>query len=268
MEAELVRRIELERDLGQAIDKDELTLHYQPQIELNSGKLIGVEALVRWNHPERGLMPPDEFIPLAEESGLILALGAWVLNSSCQQMKKWLNKGLNIEFIAINLSGKQMQETDLLTHIKQCLNTHELPAKYIQLEMTESVMAVESEACLELLNGLKELGISVAIDDFGTGYSSLSYLTKFPVDTLKIDYSFISNLPDDEDSATVTSGIIALAHKLRMNVIAEGVETLAQREFLQHELCDSIQGYSISRPLPAEEFEAWVKSYAPVADSK
>lgn len=268
MEAELVRRIELEHDLGKAIDNDELILHYQPQIELNSGKLIGVEALVRWNHPERGLMPPDEFIPLAEESGLILDLGEWVLNESCQQMKQWLNSGLNIEFIAVNLSGKQMQETDLLAHIKNCLNLHELPAQYIQLEMTESIMAVESEACLELLNGLKELGISVAIDDFGTGYSSLSYLTKFPVDTLKIDYSFITNLPDDNDSATVTSGIIALAHKLRMNVIAEGVETLAQREFLQHELCDAIQGYSISRPLPAKEFEDWIKSYEPVTASK
>ncbi|MEC4724050.1 EAL domain-containing protein [Shewanella sp. D64] len=268
MEAELVRRIELERDLRLAIENDELILHYQPQIDLNTGNLMGAEALVRWNHPVRGFMSPDEFIPLAEESGLIIPLGEWVLNKSCEQIKHWLNEGLGLDFIAVNLSGHQMKQAYLLERVKSCLNTHKLSARHIQLEMTESVMAVESEACLNLLNGLKEMGVSVAIDDFGTGYSSLSYLTKFPVDTLKIDYSFITNLPNDKDSAAVTSGIIALAHKLGMQVIAEGVETDIQREFLKQEQCDWIQGYLISRPLPPEEFETWLNTYEPVTSIK
>ena len=268
MEAELVRRIELERDLRHAIDNDELVLHYQPQIDLKSGRLMGAEALVRWNHPQRGFMSPDEFIPLAEESGLILPLGEWVLNKSCEQMKRWKDEELGLDFIAVNLSGHQMKQDYLLDRIKNCLDTHHLNAKHIQLEMTESVMAVESEACLNLLNGLKEMGISVAIDDFGTGYSSLSYLTKFPVDTLKIDYSFVVNLPGDKDSAAVASGIIALAHKLSMQVIAEGVEMEIQREFLEQEQCDWIQGYLISRPLPEEEFKAWLKTYEPLTTIK
>jgi diguanylate cyclase (GGDEF)-like protein len=264
MEAELVRRVELERDLRKAIDKGELVLHYQPQIDLKTGNLMGAEALVRWNHPERGFMSPEEFIPLAEESGLIIPLGEWVLNKSCEQIKLWINKGLDLDFVAVNLSGHQMKQAYLLERVKSCLDTNQLDAKHIQLEMTESVMAVESESCLNLLNGLKEMGISVAIDDFGTGYSSLSYLTKFPVDTLKIDYSFVTNLPSDKDSATVTSGIIALAHKLGMQVIAEGVETKVQRDFLQQEQCDWIQGYLISRPLPPEELETWLNTYDPV----
>ncbi|NMH64605.1 EAL domain-containing protein [Shewanella salipaludis] len=263
MEAELIRRIELERDLRHALEHNELVLHFQPQIELRTGKLLGAEALVRWEHPERGFMPPDEFISLAEESGLILPLGEWVLNQSCRQFKLWLEAGLDLHFIAVNISGQQMKHSYLLQKVKSCLNTHKLDAKYLQLEITESVMAEESETCLSLLNGLKELGVSLAIDDFGTGYSSLSYLIKFPVDTLKIDRSFIHNIPNDKDSETVASGIIALAHKLSMQVIAEGVETQEQRDFLLREQCDSIQGYLISRPLARDEFETWLHAYKP-----
>jgi diguanylate cyclase (GGDEF)-like protein len=261
MEAELSRRIELERDLRHALKNDELVLHYQPQIELKSSKVMGAEALVRWHHPERGLMPPDEFISLAEESGLILPLGEWVLEQSCKQMKRWLEQGYDLPFIAVNVSGQQIKHASLLPQIQTLLKKYGLDAKHLQLEMTESIMAVESEACLDLLNGLRDMGLELAIDDFGTGYSSLSYLIKFPVDTLKIDRSFIRHLPDDPNSATVATGIIALAHKLKMRVIAEGVETEAQKTFLRREKCNWIQGYIISRPLPAREFETWLSKH-------
>lgn len=260
MEAELTRRMELERDLRRALEQDELVLHYQPQIDVNSGKVTGVEALVRWNHPDRGFLAPNEFIPLAEESGLILPLGIWVLNQSCRQFKLWKDANYDIKCIAVNISIHQLQNDNLLQHVKSCLEVSRINAQCLQLELTESIIAEEAEKNLEVLNSLKALGVSLAIDDFGTGYSSLSYLTKFPVDTLKIDRSFITNLPQDKDGAAVASGIIALAHKLRMEVVAEGVETEEQRDFLISENCDHIQGYLNCRPLPRDEFETWFKS--------
>ncbi|GLX79736.1 hypothetical protein tinsulaeT_30760 [Thalassotalea insulae] len=261
MEAELTRRMELERDLRLAMENNELILHYQPQISLTDGHVCGVEALVRWEHPERGLLPPSEFIPLAEESGVILSMGSWILNQSCQQFRQWQELGIDIKFIAVNISIYQLQHDDLLQQVNNCLTVHQLKPECLQLELTESILAEESEQNLNTMNQLRKIGVSLAIDDFGTGYSSLSYLTKFPFDTLKIDRTFVKNLPSDADGAAIASGIIALAHKLRMEVIAEGVEQEEQRNFLAQENCDFIQGYLNCRALPAEEFKTWYQSY-------
>ena len=255
MESAISDRLKMETDLRRALERDEITVFYQPVVETGSGKIIGVEALVRWLHPERGVVSPAEFIPIAEETGLIVPLGERVLRSACLQAKTWLDNGIADLHVAINLSSKQLEQPDLRQIILSALNESGLPATSLVLEITESVMMARAAESIDLLRELRSLGIHISIDDFGTGYSSLSYLKHLPANILKIDRSFIQDIPQDEDAVAIVKGITALARSLRMQVVAEGVETVAQQETMASLNCDFLQGYLFSKPLPAELIE-------------
>ncbi|MFZ2269555.1 MAG: EAL domain-containing protein [Azonexus sp.] len=255
MESVLSERMKLENDLRRALERNEITTFYQPVIDTVSGTVVGVEALVRWLHPEQGIVSPASFIPVAEETGLILPLGERVLRSACVQAKSWLDNGLANFHVAVNLSAKQLEQADLREIILSALHDSGLPASALILEITESVLMERAGACIDLLRDLRSLGISISIDDFGTGYSSLSYLKHLPANTLKIDQSFIRDIAHDEDALAIVTGIIALAHSLRMLVVAEGVETIEQQQHLSRLNCDFLQGYLFSRPVPAEVIE-------------
>ncbi len=256
MEATLSAHVQLENALRRALERDELTVYYQPKAEVASGRLIGSEALVRWNHPQRGLVSPVEFIPVAEETGMIVPIGEWVLRTACTQAKAWLDAGLAVHPVAVNLSGHQIKRRDFVDEVANILKQTGLPPSLLELEITESVLMEQARETLITLQQLKDLGVSLAIDDFGTGYSSLSYLKRFPVDTLKIDRSFVNDADSNPDDAAIVSGIIALAHSLRLTVVAEGVETQSQQNFLAQAGCDFIQGYLLAQPLPAEVFQS------------
>jgi diguanylate cyclase (GGDEF)-like protein len=255
MEASLSAQVQLENALRRALEREELTVYYQPKADARTGQLVGSEALLRWLHPELGLVSPAEFIPLAEENGLILPIGDWVLNTVCEQVKAWLDAGLPAHPVAVNLSGHQIKQHDFVERVAAVLTQSGLPPELLELEITESVLMEQARETLSTLHRLKELGVRLHIDDFGTGYSSLSYLKRFPVDTLKIDQSFVSDADNNPDDAAIITGIIALAHSLRLTVVAEGVETHSQRNFLVEAGCDFIQGYLLSKPIPAEEFK-------------
>ncbi|WP_265949600.1 EAL domain-containing protein [Dechloromonas sp. A34] len=255
MESALSDRLKLENDLRRALERDEITVFYQPVVNTVSGEIAGVEALVRWLHPEEGIISPAEFIPIAEDTGLILALGERVLRTACAQAKTWLDNGLSKLHVAVNLSAKQLEQPDLRDIVLRALSDSGLPASALVLEITESVLMARAAESIDLLRDLRSLGIHLSIDDFGTGYSSLSYLKHLPANTLKIDRSFIQDIPQDEDAVAIVTGILALAHSLRMNVVAEGVETIAQQETLARLKCDQLQGYLFSKPLPAEVIE-------------
>ncbi len=252
-----LERLILENQLRKVFVNNELRLHYQPQVELSSGQFIGMEALVRWQHPELGLLPPSKFIQVAEEMGLIVPLGEWVLRTACQQNKAWQQAGLPFLRVSVNVSSRQFQSPDLLQTIKKALTDSNLSPNYLELELTESVFmakgANSKDNIFAILKELQTMGIQIAIDDFGTGYSSLSYLKRFPVNTLKIDRSFVKDICFDEDDAAITNTIIVMAHSLRLSVVAEGVETLEQMAFLQDQKCESIQGFLFSHPLSVEE---------------
>ncbi len=249
----------MRHDLHQAIEREEFFLVYQPRIALASGKITGVEALIRWQSPQRGLVSPAHFIPIAEESGLIVPIGEWVNGAAIKQIKAWSGAGISPARMAINLSAHQFRRKGLAEHLAALLEKYSVPASCIELEITES-MAMDNPAKTKaILSGLKELGVSIAIDDFGTGHSSLAYLKRFPIDYLKIDQSFIAGVPDDPTDVGITRSIIALARSLDLAVIAEGVETEAQREFLLSEQCDEMQGYLFSKPRPAAELEALLR---------
>lgn len=256
MEATLSAHLQLESALRRALQGDEFTVHYQPKIDVVSGRLTGSEALIRWNHPQRGLVSPAEFIPVAEETGLIVPIGEWVLRAACRQARFWLDSGRPGHAVAVNLSGFQIRQRDFVAGVAAILEESGLPASLLQLEITESVLMEQASETLVTLRQLKDLGVSLAIDDFGTGYSSLSYLKRFPVDILKIDRAFVRDADSNPDDAAIVTAIIALAHSLRLGVVAEGVETGSQQAFLARAGCDSIQGYLIAKPLPAAEFEA------------
>lgn len=249
------QRLEMENNLRLALDRREFVLHYQPQVELESGRIIGVEALLRWQHPEQGLIPPGEFIPLAEECGLIVPIGEWVLREVCRQNQAWQDEGTEKLPVAVNLSPIQFRQRNLEEVIHQALTESGLAPEYLEIEITESLLMTAENQTIALLYQLKNLGLSVAIDDFGTGYSSLSYLKLFPIDKLKIDRSFVRDVSSDADDAAIISAIIAMAHRLRLQVLAEGVETIDQRNFLILEGCNEAQGFHYSRPLPAEEMK-------------
>ncbi|GAA3579247.1 hypothetical protein GCM10022265_29790 [Marinobacter xestospongiae] len=244
-----LRRLELDKDLNKALAQDEFELHLQPQLDLTSGRVNSAEALIRWRHPDRGMIPPFEFIPLAEENGRITDIGRWVVDAACRQLAQWRNGPLSHLRIAINLSGRELDEDDLVDTIQRALSHHEVPASRLEVELTEEIFIQNIEHNRNQLVRLHELGVHLAIDDFGVGYSSLAYLRDFPVDLLKIDRSFITNVTERRDDATITRAVINLAHNLGVRVVAEGVETDAQLQFLRDNHCDLAQGYLISRPI-------------------
>jgi len=258
MHTQLVDRMQLETDLRRALDEGELFLHYQPTIELASGQITGAEALARWDHPTRGLVPPAEFIPLAEASGLIRPLGAWVLREACQQAAAWqqANSQRDKPFsLSVNLSGKQLQHEQVVNDVVQALAESGLPPQSLVLEMTESILLDDSETVLDILRQLKGLGARLAIDDFGTGYSSLSYLHRFPVDILKIDRSFVERLSHASDNAELARTVVRLGQSLQLQTVAEGIEDSTQFLALRRMGCDIGQGYYFGRPMPAQDLE-------------
>ena len=259
LEKAIIDKLSLEEELKRALKNQEFILYYQPQVALSSNQIIAAEALVRWQHPEKGLISPIHFIPILEETGLISQLDDWVLKQTCMYLNQLQQEGLDSVSIAVNLSAQKYSDPQLVDQVYTLLQKHNVPAKCLELEMTESMAMQDIDASITSINLLRELGVSLSIDDFGTGHSSLSYLTALNIDILKIDCSFIHNIPDNEDDVTVTSAIIALAQQLKLKVIAEGVETEDQRLFLKEKKCDFGQGYLFSRPIPPEEFKLLIK---------
>jgi len=252
--AQASERIALEQELRRAIERNEFTLSYQPKISLLTHRLVGAEALIRWCHPTFGDVPPERFIPLAEENGMILQIGEWVLDTACRQLHEWNQRYDVFGPLSVNLAGAQLRQPNLVNKIERLLLQHQLQPGCLQLEITENFIMSQTEEALSVLHRLKTLGVQLAIDDFGTGYSSLSYLKRLPLDILKIDQSFVRGLPDDPHDAAIVRAIIALGRSMQLTVIAEGVETLEQQQFLADEGCEQIQGYLVSLPLRAEQF--------------
>jgi EAL domain-containing protein (putative c-di-GMP-specific phosphodiesterase class I) len=250
-----VEQLQLENNLRKALTKGEFCLYYQPQVSVVSGQLVGMEALIRWRHPDKGFISPAVFIPVAEETGMIMEIGEWVIQEACRQSAEWRDKGYKPIRISVNLSAKQLKDERLPEIIASNIFDTGLEAKYLGVELTESAIILEPEMALVRLQNIKSLGVKLSLDDFGTGYSSLSYLKRFPIDTLKIDQAFIRDVKVDHEDAALVKAIIAMAHGLGMDVVAEGVELQEQLEFLGAHSCDTIQGFLFSRPLPAEEIE-------------
>lgn len=252
---EAAERLKLENQLRQAVENKEIRVYYQPKVEINSRKIIGAEALMRWEHPELGFVGPEQFIPIAEEAGLIGALGEWILRTSCMQNQAWQSAGLPPISIAVNVSAMQFQGEGFVEVVANSLRASQMDPKYLVLELTESVIMENPDETVTMLNAIKEMGVRISVDDFGTGYSSFSSLKRFPIDELKIDRSFVQNIPDDKDDAAIANAIVLIAHTLGLTVVAEGVETEAQLEFLGGCGCDTYQGYLCSRPVPPEQFQ-------------
>lgn len=250
MNVHTLERLRLESDLRHALERGELLLHYQPKVETATGMITGTEALLRWEHPLHGLISPTEFIPLAEETGMIVPIGEWVLASACAQNKAWQDQGLTNLTVSVNLSARQFGDPMLLAKLIRIIGSSGLSPSSLELEITESIVMSHGASAVAVLESLKSIGVQIAIDDFGTGYSSLAYLKRFPIDILKVDRSFIRDIPADSSDMKITRAIIALAHALRLKVVAEGVETAHQLKFLQAHHCDSVQGYFLHRPLP------------------
>jgi diguanylate cyclase (GGDEF)-like protein len=264
MSMSLHRRVEMEAQLRHAVENREFTLVYQPRIDLRSNHCTGVEALLRWNNPALGNVPPNDFIPVAEETGAIVPIGAWVLREACRQAAEWRGRGIGPIHVAVNLSARQFADPRLHESILDALEDAGLPGEFLELELTESMVMRHPEQAVRWLSAIKRTGVRLSIDDFGTGYSSLAYLNRFPIDTVKIDRSFIRNVPDSHSDTQITSAVIALGHSLGLSVIAEGAETQKQIDFLRQEGCDEVQGYFFSRPIPAADVEAFLGR---VADS-
>ena len=263
MNVHTLERLQLESDLRHALERGEFLLHYQPKVELTTGLITGIEALLRWKHPTRGLVPPMEFIPLAEETGLIVPIGEWVLATACARTKAWQDSGLTKMSVAVNLSARQFSDPMLLPKLTQIIRDSGLRPSSLELEITESVVMAHGKSAVAALEKLKSIGVRIAIDDFGTGYSSLAYLKRFPIDILKIDRSFIRDIPADSGDKKITRAIIAMAHGLKLKVVAEGVETADQLKFLRTHRCDAVQGYLLYRPLPEEEMTDALKLNRP-----
>ena len=256
MNARVQKRLQIETNMRRGMMDDEFFLVYQPQIDLRSGRPCGVEALLRWRDPERGIIGPAEFIPIAEESGMIQALGARVLRDACRQMKEWHRQGMQLR-LSVNLSVQQLQHESWLATVEEALRESGLPARYLDLEITESVIIGSPEQAVQTLVQLKQMGVSITVDDFGTGYSSLSYLARLPIEGIKIDQRFVHGLSRNGNDEAITQAIIALAHSLRLRCIAEGVETAAQHDFLVSHGCEEAQGFLFARPVPAADLRGW-----------
>jgi diguanylate cyclase (GGDEF)-like protein len=245
----------LESSLYRALERNEFELYYQPQVHLSTGRIIGAEALIRWHHADRGMVSPADFIPLAEQTGQILPMGEWIINTACQQAALWQQTGLGHLRVAVNLSGRQLDQPDIAEHLDQALKHSGLAPYLLEIELTESVVMRDIQKAITTLKQWSTLGVRVAMDDFGTGYSSLGYLKDLPFNTLKIDQCFIRNVSEIPENAAIVAAVIQMAHDLNLSVIAEGVESLDELRFLKDHGCDEIQGYLISRPLPAPQFE-------------
>ncbi|TWC12999.1 diguanylate cyclase/phosphodiesterase with PAS/PAC sensor(s) [Pseudomonas sp. SJZ085] len=256
MNASALERLELESDLRHALEQNEFVLYYQPQFSGDGKRLTGAEALLRWRHPRRGLVPPGDFIPVLEELGLVVDVGDWVIDEACRQLKTWHQAKVRVPKVSVNISARQFSDGQLGTRIANILRSTGLSPACLELELTESILMREVSEAMQILAGLKNLGLSIAVDDFGTGYSSLNYLKQFPIDVLKIDRTFVDGLPSGEQDAQIARAIIAMAHSLNLAVIAEGVETHEQLDFLREHGCDEVQGYLFGRPMPAHRFEA------------
>ena len=262
MDREISNRVKMEKELKLALQEKQFELYFQPQINLATGKIIGCEALLRWNHPTKGLTFPGEFISVAEDSGIIILIGEWVINEACRVAKQINQDRSDPIRVSVNLSAHQFQDPTLPSKVSQIIEEVGVNSQLLELEITETVLMTDTKLASSLLDGLKDLGVSLAIDDFGTGYSSLSYLKRFPVDTLKIDRSFVMDIPRDSNDMAITAAVLAMAKQLRLSVIAEGIETERQLAFLHEHACEGGQGYLFSRPVPIDQFEAYLKENA------
>ncbi|HEY0444201.1 MAG TPA: EAL domain-containing protein, partial [Candidatus Limnocylindrales bacterium] len=254
MNVRAVERQSIEEHLRRALERRELSLHYQPKIDIPTGAITGAEALIRWTHPERGSVPPIQFIPIAEDSALIVPIGRWVLREACMQARAWLDAGLPARTMAVNVSAVELRDKQFLPRLFGIIDETRMDPHFLELELTETVLMKEAESAALILREVRERGINVAIDDFGTGYSSLSYLRKFPIDALKIDQSFVSQIGSGDDDSSIVKAILSMAQSLHLRVVAEGVETVEQLDFLRAHGCDEAQGYYFSRPVPAADF--------------
>jgi EAL domain-containing protein (putative c-di-GMP-specific phosphodiesterase class I) len=252
-------KVQLESDLHSAVALKQFVLHYQPKVDMRNGMIRSAEALIRWVHPTRGAISPAEFIPLAEECGLIGAIGEWVIREACRQARVWQKDGLAALRISVNLSASQFRDSRLVDTIRRALEDADLQARYLEVELTESAVMSDPEQSIAILEQLSRMGVLVSVDDFGTGYSSMSYLRRFPIDKLKIDRIFINEIASRPEDASIVRAIVSLAHSLSLKVVAEGVETPAQLDFLEAAGCDEYQGYHFSHPLSAGDFERFVR---------
>jgi len=260
MNTKAVERLKLESALRHALERNEFELNYQPRVDLHTGTIRGMEALLRWNNPQLGAVSPLTFIPLLEETGLIVPVGEWVLKTACEQTHKWHKAGYEHLKVSVNLSARQFRQKDLVNRFRVIWEASGLAPAYLELEITEGLLVDNVDTVVGMLSAFYEHGVQISIDDFGTGYSSLSYLKRFPIHTLKIDRSFVRDIIDDSDDAAITAAIVALARSLRLNIIAEGVETKSQLDYLTSLSCDEVQGFYFSKPLPADEFEAFIQA--------
>jgi EAL domain-containing protein (putative c-di-GMP-specific phosphodiesterase class I) len=254
LNALITERLELENKLRRALERQQFSLHYQPRVDMRTRQITGAEALIRWHVSDEEVTPPSRFIPVAEEIGLIVPIGKWVLRAACAQNKAWQDAGLPPFVVSVNVSVRQFRQDNLVYTIAEVLRETGLEARYLEVELTESAVMHDADQFIAMLGELNELGVQIALDDFGTGYSSLSYLKRLPVDRLKVDRSFVQDINSDFDDATIVKTIIALGHNLGLKVVAEGVETEQQIDFLRDNHCDELQGFYFGRPLPGEEF--------------
>jgi EAL domain-containing protein (putative c-di-GMP-specific phosphodiesterase class I) len=259
MHAGSEERVYLESDLHTAVSAGQFQLYYQPKVDTQTGEVRSAEALIRWAHPTRGIVSPADFIPLAEECGLIVEIGGWVIREACRQTRAWQLEGVPSLRVSVNLSASQFRDSGLVDVIRSALDDAGLEPRYLEVELTESAVMSDAEKSIDILEQLSAMGVLVSVDDFGTGYSSMSYLRRFPIDKLKIDRVFIDELVSRPEDASIVRAIVSLAHSLRLKVVAEGVETPAQLDFLKAAGCDEYQGYHFSRPLPAADFERLIR---------
>jgi diguanylate cyclase (GGDEF)-like protein len=258
-----MNRIRMEAALRTALEQGQFELHYQPQVALATREIVGMEALLRWHHPEHGLIPPGDFLHIAEETGIIVAIGEWVMRTACRQTRAWQQAGLGQLRVAVNLSHRHFHRPELVDTVADCLRTTGLAPACLDQELTEGIIMREVEHAIAKMDALKALGVQLSVDDFGTGYSSLAHLTRFPVDVLKVDRSFVQDIESDPQQAAITRSIISLARNLDLEVIAEGVENAAQLDYLVGYGCDQVQGYYFSRPVPARQFETLLREWKP-----